>query len=601
MTGKTLGQRFSKFRLHTVLLAPFILQIVAAVSIVGFLSFLTSRSSINDLADQLRNALVYRIEEKLNDYLNIPTLINQLNVQTVLNNELGMVSIDEMLRHFCVQLEIFPTVNSIAFGRADGNFISVDRLGNNQTFRAAIVDASTDGDMHIYSMDTEGDRRQLIQVIPDYDPRTRPWFKTKGWSRIYSYFSDPILTINFSQPLFDSEGNMLGVLTSNLSLAEIGVFLSKIEISESAQALIIERSGDIVTSSNSLDLSKSIDEEGHLASPGDSEDLLTSSIIRQLQQEFDGSIEIRNGYEMRVMAHGQSHFVKVSPLTSHPELDWLIVVSISDSDFMDRINANAKNTVLLCFLALSFAIFLGILSSKWMTSPINRLSEASNKLAQGSLDHYVEPSPIIEIDNLANSFNGMANQLKESLATLESKNEELRLAEENYRSIFENALEGIFQSSPDGRFIQVNPSMVKILGYNSQEELFTKIDDVARRLHINNSDQAFFIHSINNQDRVQNFEYITSQQDGTLIWVQEDTRAIRDKEGHILYFEGILQDITERKRIEEELKKQLEELKIEIDQQKLEREVAEVTESNYFRELKQQIENIDLDDFWERK
>ena len=91
------------------------------------------------------------------------------------------------------------------------------------------------------------------------------------------------------------------------------------------------------------------------------------------------------------------------------------------------------------------------------------------------------------------------------------------------------------------------------------------------------------------------------QQDGTLIWVQEDTRAIRDKEGHILYFEGILQDITERKRIEEELKKQLEELKIEIDQQKLEREVAEVTESNYFRELKQQIENIDLDDFWERK
>ncbi|MBW4655306.1 MAG: PAS domain S-box protein [Kaiparowitsia implicata GSE-PSE-MK54-09C] len=176
--------------------------------------------------------------------------------------------------------------------------------------------------------------------------------------------------------------------------------------------------------------------------------------------------------------------------------------------------------------------------------------------------------------------------------------EALRIAEENYRSIFENALEGIFQSSPQGYFINVNPTLARIYGYASPQEMIDSITDISSQLYVDADRRTEFIRAIEQQGTVKDFEYRCHCKDGTIIWTQIDARVVRDDSGNVLYYEGIVQDITERKQREEQLRRQLEELQIEIDHKQREAEVATLTSSNYFKEIQQEMTTINLDEFW---
>ena len=187
---------------------------------------------------------------------------------------------------------------------------------------------------------------------------------------------------------------------------------------------------------------------------------------------------------------------------------------------------------------------------------------------------------------------------KITAATLEQKNEQLRIAEENYRSIFENAVEGIFQSSPSGRFIIVNSALAQIYGYDSPREMLESITNISEQLYVEPEKGTEFKKLLATQDIVKDFEFRCYCKDGSIIWAQIDARVVKAKNGNILYYEGLVRDITERKRREDELRKQLEELKIEIDQKKREQEVAILTESSYFQEVQAEMAEVDLDEFW---
>ncbi|MEO0376245.1 MAG: PAS domain S-box protein [Cyanobacteria bacterium P01_A01_bin.17] len=174
----------------------------------------------------------------------------------------------------------------------------------------------------------------------------------------------------------------------------------------------------------------------------------------------------------------------------------------------------------------------------------------------------------------------------------------LKIAEEKYRSIFENALEGIFQLSPDGHFISVNPAMAKIHRYVSPNDMMGRIDDISQQVYVNAERWATFIKKVEAQGTVKGFEYRSYCKGGGIIWTQVDARVVRDKTGAVLYYEGIVQDITERIRREEQLERQLEALRIEIDQEQRQKEVVNLTSSNYFQEVQQEVASIDLDNFW---
>ncbi|NET60998.1 MAG: PAS domain S-box protein [Symploca sp. SIO2E6] len=170
--------------------------------------------------------------------------------------------------------------------------------------------------------------------------------------------------------------------------------------------------------------------------------------------------------------------------------------------------------------------------------------------------------------------------------------EALRLAEENYRSIFENALEGIFQATPEGQFIRVNPAMARTYGYDSPQEMMATVAEIGSQLYVDPTCREEFQCLMEEQGEVKNFEYQVYLKDGSKLWVAENTRAVCDTNGKLLYYEGIIQDITKRKQREEALQQQVAELRIEIDKTKQAQKVAEIVESDSFRDLKQKLNRM---------
>ena len=131
--------------------------------------------------------------------------------------------------------------------------------------------------------------------------------------------------------------------------------------------------------------------------------------------------------------------------------------------------------------------------------------------------------------------------------------EALRLAEAKYRGIFEHAIEGIFQSSLDGRFLISNPMLAEIYGYTSPEDLITNLTDIEHQLYVNPQRRLELIKLLEEQEEVKFFESEVYRQDKSIIWTSENVHAVRDKAGNILYFEGTVEDVTASKRAKTEI------------------------------------------------
>ncbi len=129
----------------------------------------------------------------------------------------------------------------------------------------------------------------------------------------------------------------------------------------------------------------------------------------------------------------------------------------------------------------------------------------------------------------------------------------LRQAEHKYRTIFENAVEGIYQSSLEGRLISCNPAMARIFGYASPAEFMEDVTDPNTQVYVDPGRRAEFVKLLQEQGTISEFESQVYRKDGSVIWTSETARAVYDQQGGLVCFEGFLEDVTQRKRAEEEL------------------------------------------------
>jgi PAS domain S-box-containing protein len=143
--------------------------------------------------------------------------------------------------------------------------------------------------------------------------------------------------------------------------------------------------------------------------------------------------------------------------------------------------------------------------------------------------------------------------------------EALKEMEAKYYSMFENAVSGIFQTTIDGRYISANPALARIYGYNSPAELITGLTDISDQLYVDPKRRDEFVSDLQNNGSVSDFESQIHRQDGTIIWISENARAVRDESGKLLYYEGFVEDITQRKQAEYALRESEERLRLVIE------------------------------------
>jgi len=131
--------------------------------------------------------------------------------------------------------------------------------------------------------------------------------------------------------------------------------------------------------------------------------------------------------------------------------------------------------------------------------------------------------------------------------------EERSRAEANYRSIFENAVEGIFQTTADGEFLTANPALARMYGYDSPEDLLQKVSNIADQIYADPGRREDFINLARRDGLVQDFEMRVRRGDGKTTWTSLNARVVRDASGAVVAFEGFVKDVTEQKRAEEAL------------------------------------------------
>ena len=130
----------------------------------------------------------------------------------------------------------------------------------------------------------------------------------------------------------------------------------------------------------------------------------------------------------------------------------------------------------------------------------------------------------------------------------------LLAAEEKYHSVFDHLVEGIFQTTPEGRYLMANAALARIYGYGSPEELMHSLTDIGQRLYVDQGRRDDFVRLMQQHDTITAFESQVHRKDGGLIWISENCRAVRDVKGRLLYYEGTVEDITQRRQVEESLR-----------------------------------------------
>ncbi len=181
------------------------------------------------------------------------------------------------------------------------------------------------------------------------------------------------------------------------------------------------------------------------------------------------------------------------------------------------------------------------------TELIDLLSDMNAQTHTGDFEKRVRVEPHTEVGQIAQQYNAVLSRVQAEMEKRDSVAEALRQAEQRYRRIFEDAVEGIFQTTPQGRYLIANPALARIYGYESPGELIESVSDISTQIYTDESRRGEFHRQMELHGSVTGFESEIRRKDGSTGWISESARAVRDEVGNILYYEGTVEDISQQR------------------------------------------------------
>jgi PAS domain S-box-containing protein len=336
------------------------------------------------------------------------------------------------------------------------------------------------------------------------------------------YFSlNGMPTIGVAVPIWTNHDRMGGVLAARVELRHLSGLIKQTQIGEKGVAYVLDREGTIIAHREDVPV------------------LLGPFVDRVIAGE-DGCIEFES-------VQGQKYLVTYKSI---PELKWGVVVYMPVEEAYRPIKEITRTSIRWIVIASLLAFILSFILTKRSTSPIKQLSNEMAKVSGGDLNVHIEPSSKDEVGQLTRSFNRMIEDLKQS-------QEVIKEAEEKYRMIFENSKDMVFITSLNGKFIEINPAGVEMLGYRNREEMR---EVRVRDTYIHPEERKRFQEEVAQNGFVKDFEVKLKKKDGIPLDCLITATARRDREGCIIGYEGTTKNISYRKKMEEELYQRTKEL-----------------------------------------
>ncbi len=433
--------------LRLALVVPFVIQIFAAVGLTGYISLRNGQKAINSLANQFQESVHEKVTQHLDIYLSAPQKATWLMAKQIERGLLDYKDLRGLGEHFYDQSQMFEDFGFIDFGSTTGEFVGVGTgfdSDSNKNY-LDIIELNNLGSYDEYSLNAQGKPDRYL-FTAEYNYFKDAWYKDavaagkQVWSDVYSWETPPAMAVAVSVPVYDPQKKLIGVMSIDLLLAQIGNFLEDLDISPNAKIFILERNGLLIAASDAEEFEKT-DSGLKQISVFDSKDPTIRTVAKALVDKF-GSLDAVRPEQIRLTIDNNQTYTQINSWQDDFGLDWLIVMTVPESDFMAQIDANTRTTILLCLLALIVATALGLRTARWIVTPIDTLSRVSKAIAAGNFTETPKPSNIRELGVLGDAFNQMAEQLRQSFAALKQTNEALEQRVEERTAELQTAKEG---------------------------------------------------------------------------------------------------------------------------------------------------------------
>lgn len=208
-----------------------------------------------------------------------------------------------------------------------------------------------------------------------------------------------------------------------------------------------------------------------------------------------------------------------------------------------------------------------------LTATLDEMNQVIQGIAMGAVDYVMRPFQSVLLHHKVTACLER-NQLRQN---------------RNFDNLFENAPVGIYQATAEGCFQSVNPALVQLLGYPDDTTLMQTVTNIASQIYVDFNRYTEFRALLEKHDRVTGFEYQAQRRDGASIWVSEHTWCVRDSNGQLLYYKGIVEEITQRKLAEADLKQKLID-EYDREHSKHAQQAAEIVQTDYFQQLQPNVE-----------
>ncbi|MBD2576967.1 response regulator [Oscillatoria sp. FACHB-1406] len=421
--------------LRTVLIIPFVLQIITAVGLVSYLSFRNSQQAVNSLANRLLEESSKRVEDHLTNHLTEPHHIAH-DIANLINFEFIEATDLDAIEHFLWYSAKESTVSYINYGLETGEYIGVGYNSKedlqNKRLSISEISSRTNWQQRNFIRDSQDRQSKLDSSVYSRNPRSEVWYRQAItankpiWSNIYLSYSkgEGILSLTALRPLQNRSDKSIGEIGVSIATSTLDDFLQQIDFKDTYKIVIVDRNGILIASSRDEKLYPSHQNNPSPLKAIDSEDPLLRAATQYLLAKNGNFDEIETSGLSKFDYQGKTQYVRVQPWKDEYGLDWLIVMVVPEASFMGQIEKNNAHTLLLCIAAALFALLLGLITSSWIIRPIRRLNDAAKEIAKGRWDNKVRADRADEVGQLAQSFNSMAEQLQESFHTLEQRVDE---------------------------------------------------------------------------------------------------------------------------------------------------------------------------------
>ncbi len=517
--------------------------------------FWVGHTTVSVVSDHLVRHVVDDVDRDVGAMMHRPQRVLSRVVADIARHAIPLDDPRAVLRELYGVLADEPDIDWLFFANQAGGNVAVGRLADDAKV-FLMTDGFRPGVMRQYEASPDGQLGRLRKSGAAFDARQKPWYRqaadtrARYWTEPYLGSSEPVLGITLSAPILDEDGGFAGVIGTDLILTQLAKEIQTLSLGGRERAFIIDSGGQLIASSGGvMPVATSADGEELRVLASDVDDPVVRGTAHYLrtQPEILGQLPTTGlqAFSFDDPALGLI-YAAIKSFQVPGGASWTVVAAIPASDFLGPARHALFLSIAMSVIIVALAVLLGSWTVRRALRPLTALTEAARSIARGEWRDVPEVQRNDEIGLLARAFKLMTSSLKDT-------EDDLRRSEENYRSIFENALEGIIRTSRDGRLLAANPASARMSGYTSPEEMIAELGNSRGQLWANPRARDAALSTLLSDGAISGYEAEFYRKDGRRIWVSLSSRMVRDTSGEPIYVESFVTDISERKRAEEAL------------------------------------------------